>query len=286
MKKGFTQLSLAFCVVLAIILAACSAANPANTELILATTTSTYDSGLLEAIIPVFEEQSGYTVKIVAVGTGAALTMGREGNADILLVHAPSAELEFMNGGFGSRRDLVMHNDFVIVGPTDDPAGISGITAPSEALAAIAESAAVFASRGDDSGTHKKELFLWKNASISPGSEWYIETGQGMGDTLRVASEKGAYSLTDRSTYLAQRNILALDILLEGDASLLNVYHVMIVNPEKWKNVNLAGAEALAEFFISPEAQEMIGEFGVEKFGQPLFFPDADKTDADLGLDS
>lgn len=286
MLHRVTKLVLIFCPVLLFLLAACGGGDQVNQEIILATTTSTYDSGLLDAIIPVFEEQSGYTVKIVAVGTGAALTMGREGNADVLLVHAPAAELEFMAGGFGSQRDLVMHNDFVIVGPADDPAGIAGISSPDEALAAIAQAGASFASRGDDSGTHKKELALWQGAGVIPGGEWYLETGQGMGDTLRVASEKGAYTMTDRSTYLAQREILALDILVEGDASLLNVYHVMIVNPDKWENVNLAGAEALAAFFIAPDGQSMIADFGVDKFGQPLFFPDAHKTDADLGLDS
>lgn len=273
------------CLMFAIPLSGCRNGNSASQELILATTTSTYDSGLLDAIIPVFEEQSGYTVKIVAVGTGAALAMGREGNADILLVHAPAAEHEFMEAGFGSLRDLVMHNDFVIVGPADDPAQISTRTTPAEALAAIAQSGALFASRGDDSGTHKKELSLWKSAGISPGGDGYIETGQGMGDTLRVASEKKAYTLTDRATYLAQREILSLEVLLEGDTSLLNIYHVMIVNPDMWENVNLAGAEALAAFFVSSQAQGIIGDFGAEKFGQPLFFPDADKTDAALGLD-
>lgn len=269
---------------LALVLTACN--QTGNTEIILATTTSTYDSGLLDAIMSKFEEQSGYTVKIIAVGTGAALTMGREGNADILLVHAPPSEVEFMDGGFGSERYLVMHNDFVLVGSPDDPAGILGLESPNDALSSIAESGALFISRGDDSGTHKKELSLWNGINNPPGGEWYLESGQGMGSTLRLASEKGAYTLTDRATYLAQKDILSLDIFVGGDSSLLNVYHVMIVNPDMWEVVNLEGAQALAEFFVSSEGQDMIAEYGVDKFGQPLFFPDADKTDADFGLDS
>jgi len=279
-------------VFLVILLVAC-AQTPAvdgrrsqtETEIILATTTSTYDSGLLDAIVPIFEEQSGYTVKIVAVGTGKALAMGREGNADLLLVHAPPAEIEFMNDGYGSQRFLVMHNDFVFVGPVDDPAGIKGLESPIDVLTQIAEREALFVTRGDDSGTHKKELAFWGDTGITPEGDWYIESGQGMGATLRIASEKDAYTLTDRSTYLSQSEILASEILVEGHESLLNVYHVMIVNPGLWEVVNLEGAQALAAFFISPEGQELIGEFGVDIYGQPLFLLDADKTDADLGLE-
>ncbi len=277
---------------LTVMLAACaqgasSEASAAQTgsEIILATTTSTYDSGLLDAIIPIFEEQSGYTVKIVAVGTGKALTMGREGNADLLLVHAPPAEKEFMNEGYGSERFLVMHNDFVFIGPPDDPAGIQGLESPLDTLTQIAENESIFVTRGDDSGTNKKELTFWKDAEITPDGDWYIESGQGMGATLRIASEKDAYTLTDRSTFLAQQDILTSEILVEGHESLLNVYHVMIVNPDLWENTNLEGAQALAAFFVSKEGQTMIGEFGIDTYGQPLFFPDADKTDADLGLD-
>ena len=257
----------------------------AGEEIILATTTSTYDSGLLDAIIPVFEEQSGYSVKIVAVGTGKALAMGREGNADLLLVHAPPSEKEFMDEGYGSERFLVMHNDFVFVGPAGDPAEIRGLELPIDVLTQIAECEALFVTRGDDSGTHKKELAFWGDTGIKPEGDWYIESGQGMGATLRIASEKDAYTLADRSTYLSQRDILASEILVEGHESLLNVYHVMIVNPELWEAVNLKGAQDLAAFFISAQGQEMIGEFGVDIYGQPLFFPDADKTDADLGLE-
>jgi tungstate transport system substrate-binding protein len=260
-------------------------AAPANPELILATTTSTQDSGLLDVLVPAFEQQSGYKVKVVAVGTGQALKMGEEGNADVLLVHAPSSEKPFMDSGFGTDRRLVMHNDFIIVGPVADPAEIKGST-PADAFKAIFDAGASFVSRGDNSGTNTKELSIWKNANLDPkGKAWYIESGQGMGATLTITSEKGAYTLTDRATYLANKANLQLDILVEGDPSLLNVYHVIAVNPEKWPKVNTAGAKAFADFITSPETQQnIIGKFGVEKFGQPLFFPDADKTDADLGL--
>ena len=258
---------------------------PANLTLILATTTSTQDSGLLDVLIPMFEEKTGYTVQTVAVGSGEAMKMGEEGNADVLLVHAPASEVTFMEGGFGTDRFLVMHNDFIIVGPADDPAGIKGMTSAKEAFTAIFNSGAQFVTRGDDSGTHKKELALWKSAELDPaGQAWYVETGQGMGASMTVASEKGAYILTDRATYLANKDNYQLEILVEGDNKLLNVYHVITVNAEKWTAANYEGALAFANFMIDPETQAVISEFGMDKFGQPLFYPDADKTDADLGL--
>jgi tungstate transport system substrate-binding protein len=297
---------LSLLLVLSVLLTACSAATPtaapatqppaateapteadvapANPNLILATTTSTQDSGLLDMLVPMFQEQSGYTVKTVAVGTGEALKMGEEGNADVLLVHAPSSEVTFMDGGNGKDRFLVMHNDFIIVGPADDPATIKEL-GPKEAFVAIYNKGAQFVSRGDDSGTHKKELDFWKKAELDPaGHAWYIETGQGMGASLTVASEKGAYILTDRATYRASRANLQLNILLEGNKALLNVYHVITVNPDKWPKVNSEGALAFAKFMTDPATQEVIGQFGVEEFGQPLFYPDADKTDEELGL--
>lgn len=264
---------------------ACTSAAPKKPDIILATTTSTQDSGLLDVLIPVFEEESDYAVKVIAVGTGKALTMGREGNADVLLVHAPSAEKEFMEGSFGQERFLVMHNDFVIIGPKDDPAGIRGLHDPVAAMAQIAAKQSVWISRGDDSGTHKKEKAFWNQADLTPDGEWYLESGQGMGATLQIASEKNAYTLTDRATYLFLMENLASEILIEGHESLLNVYHVMTVNPEMWNHINNEGARALAAFLISDQTQDMIREYGVKEFGQPLFFPDADKTDADLGLD-
>lgn len=253
-------------------------------EIILATTTSTRDSGLLDVLLPVFEKSSGYTVKMIAVGTGQALKMGEEGNADVLLVHAPKSEKEFMANGFGLERLLVMHNDYIIVGPATDPAGIKGTATAPEALKKIAEAKATFVSRGDDSGTNKAELTLWTMAETDPaGQAWYLETGQGMGDTLRVTSEKAGYTMTDRATYLAQKANLSLDIMVEGDASLLNIYSVITVNPAKWPLVNLDAAKAFAAFMVAPDTQKLIGEFGIEKYGQALFFPDAGKDEATLG---
>ncbi|GKT09299.1 substrate-binding domain-containing protein [Desulforhabdus sp. TSK] len=246
-------------------------------DVILATTTSTVDSGLLDVLIPAFEKQSGYRVKTIAVGTGQALAMGEKGEADVLLVHAPEAEKKLVDAGVGTNYQLVMHNDFVIAGPPDDPAKIKGMSSM-EAFKAISAKQAIFISRGDDSGTHKKELSIWKKAEVTPaGQKWYQETGQGMGATLQMASEKQGYTLTDRATYLAQKSNLKLEILSEGDKGLLNIYHVMQVNPEKFTKVNAKGAEAFVAFMIAPETQKMIGEFGKEKFGQSLFFPDAGK---------
>ena len=270
-------------VALILALGTCTKA-PTKPTLILATTTSTQDSGLLDVLVPLFEKQTGYRVKTVAVGTGAALQMGRDGNADVLLVHAPAAEKEFMEAGWGKDRFLVMHNDFVIVGPGADPAGIRGSPTAAEAFRRIAAASATFISRGDASGTHQLELKLWDKAGIDPKRQaWYVESGQGMGATLTIASEKNTYTLTDRATYLAYRTSLKLEILVEGDPALLNVYHVITVNPEKWPKVNYEGALAFARFLIDPATQEIIGRFGVDRFGQPLFYPDANKTDEELG---
>ena len=280
--------------VFTILLSACSPATsapataapaPANPNLILATTTSTQDSGLLDILVPMFQEQTGYVVQTIAGGSGEAMKMGEEGNADVLLVHAPASEVAFMDAGNGTDRFLVMHNDFIIVGPAADPAGIKGMTSAMEAFTAIFEASAMFITRGDDSGTHKKELALWKSAGLEPaGQAWYMETGQGMGASMTVASEKEACILTDRATYLANKDNYRLELLVEGDNSLLNVYHVITVNQTKWPEVNYEGALAFAKFMTDPAAQKVIGEFGVDNFGQPLFYPDADKTDADLGL--
>ena len=260
--------------------------TPANPNLILATTTSTQDSGLLDVLVPLFEQQTGFTVQTVAVGSGQAMTMGQEGNADVLLVHSPSAEKTFMDDGWGKDRALVMHNDFIIVGPADDPAKIKGL-GPADAFKAIATAEAPFVARADKSGTSTKELGIWAKTDVNPAESkpaWYIETGQGMGPSLTIASEKAAYTLTDRATYLANKDSLQLEILVEGNKTLLNVYHVITVNPEKWSKVNFDGATAFMKFMIDPATQAVIGQFGTEKFGQPLFFPDADKTDADFGL--
>jgi tungstate transport system substrate-binding protein len=289
MMKSRFSLLFSLLIVLASALGACAPATqsaPSNPNLILATTTSTQDSGLLDVLIPLFETESGYTVQTVAVGSGQAMKMGEEGNADVLLVHAPASEVTFMENGFGKDRALVMHNDFIIVGPASDPAGIKG-TAVVEALKLISARSGTFVSRGDDSGTHKAELALWKKAEFDPkaaASAWYLESGQGMGATLTIASEKNAYTLTDRATYLANKANLQLEILVEGDKSLLNVYHVITVNNEKWPKANYDGAVTFLKFMTESSTQKTISQFGVDKFGQPLFYPDADKTDADLGL--
>lgn len=255
---------------------------PANPELILATTTSTRDSGLLDVLLPMFEKETGYNVKMVAVGTGEALKMGQEGNADVLLVHAPASEKEYMDGGYGKDRLLVMHNDFVIVGPADDPAKIKDSASTVDAFKAIAAAKATFVSRGDDSGTNKAELKIWKSAEITPEGDWYIKTGQGMGDSLRITSEKGGYTLTDRATYLSMKDTLDLTILYEGDKALLNIYHVITVNPDKWPNVNYVGAKAFADWIVSKPVQDVIASFGVDKYGQQLFIADAGKAEDEV----
>ena len=291
--KSRVLLVLALSLFVALLSSACgravppTAEAPANPDLILATTTSTQDSGLLDVLIPLFQQETAYNVKVVAVGTGQALQMGQQGNADVLLVHAPGSEKTYMDGGYGKDRFLVMHNDFIIVGPAADPAGINGDATAVDAFKKIAGSGSTFISRGDQSGTNTKELAIWKSAAIDPAGQkpaWYVESGQGMGATLTIASEKSAYTLTDRATYLANKANLQLDLLVEKDSSLLNVYHVITVNPDKWPKVNYDGALAFAKWITSAATQDVIGKFGVEKFGQPLFVPDASKTDADLGL--
>jgi len=208
-----------------------------------------------------------------------------KGNADVLLVHDPSSEKQFMTAGFGKDRVLVMHNEFILVGPAHDPAAVKGKTTH-QALQAIAEGNAPFISRGDDSGTHKMEISLWRKTGQSPqGKTWYIETGQGMGPSLIIASEKGAYILTDRATFLVYRDKVNLQVMVEGDPALLNVYHVITVNPEMYPQVNYEGALAFLRFLVSPEAQKMIGMYGIQEFGQPLFVPDAGKSESDLGLE-
>jgi tungstate transport system substrate-binding protein len=282
--KIIKQLKTLFAVILitVFVLTACSK-SPENPNLILATTTSTQDSGLLDELIPDFQEKAGYTVKTVAVGSGEAMKMGQECNADVLLVHSPSAEKDFMANNYGSDRRLVMHNDFIIVGPAEDPAGIKGSATAAEAFTKIADSQSTFISRGDDSGTHSKEKGIWKTANITPEGDWYLESGQGMGATLTIASEQGAYTLTDRATYLANKDNYQLENLVEGDASLLNVYHVIVVNPANCSSVNNTGAIAFADYIVSSGTQDLIGSFGTEKYGQPLFTPDAGKDEATLG---
>ena len=260
-------------------------AAKAQKAVILATTTSTQDSGLLDVLIPMFEKKTGYFMKTIAVGSGQAMAMGQKGEADVLLVHSPAAEKKFMADGNGVERRLIMHNDFIIVGPPNDPAKIKGVKKAAEAFKKIASSGSIFMSRGDKSGTHAKEMDIWKAAAVKvEGEKWYQQTGLGMGQTLAVAAEKKTYTLADRGTYLALKKGLGLDILVEGDGILLNIYHVIEVNPKKWPKANFAGGKAFADFMVSKEAQAVIKTFGVDKYGSPLFFPDAGKKVEDLGL--
>jgi tungstate transport system substrate-binding protein len=251
---------------------------------IMATTTSTQDSGLLDVLIPIFEKKTGYFVKTIAVGSGQAMAMGQKGEADVLLVHSPTAEKKFVAEGYGINRRLIMHNDYIIVGPPDDPAKIKGLKLASEAFKKIASTKALFLSRADKSGTNSKEIDIWKTSGIKPeGEKWYQQTGLGMGQTLSVTAEKKGYTLADRGTYLALKKNLGLDILVEGDAILLNIYNVIEVNPAKWPKVNVPGGKAFADFMVSKETQEIIRTFGVDKFGSPLFFPDVGKKEEELG---
>ena len=240
-------------------------------RMILATTTSTQDSGLLDELVPSFEDESGCSVKTVAVGSGEALELGEKGDADVLLVHSPEAEEEYMQGGHGVSRRAVMHNDFIVVGPKDDPAGIKGMDSAAEAFTRIEKAGAPFASRADESGTNTKELSLWEAAGIEPKGSWYIETGQGMGETLTIAGQKQAYTLSDRGTFLAADN-LDLELLVEGGDDLLNPYHVIVV---KGDDVNRACADEFSDWIVSPQIQERIGSFGVAEYGEPLFVADA-----------
>ena len=261
-----------------------TAVRAAPRTVLLATTTSTQDSGLLDVMIQMFEKESGFQVKTIYVGSGQAMKMGEKGEADVLLVHSPDAEKKFMADGFGTTRRLVMHNDFIIVGPASDPAKAKG-TSAADAMKRIAQSGAIFLSRGDNSGTHAKEKGLWKGAAVNPeGQKWYQQTGLGMGQTLNVAAEKKGYTLTDRATYLSLKKGLGLEILVEGDSRLLNIYHVIELNTTKWPKVNGPGGKAFADFMVSKKTQEIISRFGVDKFGAPLFFPDAGRKPAELGL--
>jgi tungstate transport system substrate-binding protein len=259
-------------------------ASARQKNVILATTTSTQDSGLLDVLIPVFEKKTGFFVKTIAVGSSQAMAMGQKGEADVLLVHSSAAEQKFIADGYGINRRLIMHNDFIVVGPASDPAKIKGSKTAVDAFRKIAVSGSPFISRGDNSGTHSKEKDIWKAAGVKyDGEKWYQQTGLGMGQTLNVASEKKAHTLADRGTYLALKKRLDLDILAEGDAILLNIYRVIEVNPAKFPKVNAAGGKAFADFMVSKEAQDMIKTFGIDKFGSPLFFPDAGKKVEDLG---
>jgi tungstate transport system substrate-binding protein len=284
-QKGSAVRRFSGVVAVGLALVACGspAAGPsAEKSLILATTTSTQDSGLLDELLPAFTADTGWQVKTLAVGSGQALELGRRGEADVLLVHSPAAEQKFVAEGSAGQRRLVMHNDFVLVGPAADPAKIKGTTSV-DAMRRIAAARSVFVSRGDDSGTNAKEKDLWAKAAVVPGGAWYQSTGQGMGETLRVAGEKAGYTLSDRATYLAQRDTIALEVLSQGDPGLLNIYHVIEMTTKAGQRVQPDAAKAFADWIVSGPAQQRIGTFGQAKFGQPLFFPDAGKDEAALG---
>jgi tungstate transport system substrate-binding protein len=282
-RAHVTAIGLLTALVWSVGLSTAAAQAPASRVVILSTTTSTQDSGLLDVIVPMFEKQSGYSVKTISVGTGQALALAGRGEADVTLAHAPTLEKKYVSDGKMQNRRLVMYNDFVIIGPPDDPAKIKGLAKATEALKRIAETQSRFVSRGDKSGTHTLELALWQQAGIEPKESWYIESGQGMGQTLGIANERGAYTVTDRATFLAFQQRVKLPILVEKDRPLLNIYSVMEVNPANGPRVNPVGGKAFADFMVSPEVQAVIRTFGVDKYGQPLFVPIAGKTDEEIG---
>jgi tungstate transport system substrate-binding protein len=270
-----------------------AAPKPANPDIIMASTTSTRDSTLMDTLIPIFQQKTGYTIKPIYVGSGAAMSMGQKGEADVLLVHSPAAEVTFMQGDYGINRKLVMHNYYLIVGPPSDPAGIRGTTNATAALQKIADTKATFYSRGDNSGTDTMEKGLWKKIGITVSDNstsnpsWYKEggTGTGMLDLMRIASEKQAYSFTDYATYVMNLNskVFTLDVMTQGDPALINIYHVIQVNPAKFSKVNAEGAKAFSDFMLSAETQAIIAKFGVDKYGKPVFNADAGKTEAEFG---
>jgi len=276
--------------VVALLLALVFSSPPSNgaevtqRTVILSTTTSTQDSGLLDVLIPLFEKQTGYSIKTISVGTGQALALAAKGDADVALVHAPSLEKQYVAEGKLLNRRLVMYNDFVIIGPKEDPAKARLAKSAASALKAIEQAKASFVSRGDNSGTHVLEKALWKSAGVEPKGAWYIEAEQGMGATLGIANERNAYTITDRGTYLALAKRVSLPILIEGDKALLNIYSVMEVNPANGQRVNSAGGKAFADFMVAPQTQNVIRSFGVEKFGQSLFVPVAGKKEDELGV--
>ncbi|HXJ81614.1 MAG TPA: substrate-binding domain-containing protein [Candidatus Methylomirabilis sp.] len=265
----------------ALLWASLPAAAQSN-AVILSTTTSTQDSGLLDVLVPLFESKTGYTVKTLSVGTGQALALAAKGEADVVLVHAPQLEKKYVAEGKLSNRRLVMYNDFVIIGPAEDPAGIRGLSDAALAMKKIADSQSRFVSRGDKSGTHILEQALWKQAGVAPRGSWYIESGQGMGQTLGIADDRRAYTISDRGTYLAFGKRVNLPILVEKDRPLLNLYSVMEVNPANGPRINTVGGRAFADFIVSPDTQAVIKSFGVAKYGQPLFVPIAGKAEGDF----
>lgn len=289
MKKRFL-LTLVSLLILVVFLVGCTSNQPTpaptektpvpveKKEIILSTTTSTQDSGLLDYLLPEFTKDTGYDVKTVAVGSGQALKMGEDGEADVLLVHAKASEEEFIKAGHGLQRFDVMYNDFILIGPKDD--AIVKSNSQKEVLKAlqyIKENKIKFVSRGDDSGTHKAELKLWKALNIEPAGDWYVSAGKGMGAVIQMADEMKAYTISDRATFLSMKDEIDLDIIVEQDPKLFNQYGVIAVNPNKNVKINSVGAEAFVDWILSDKVQKQIGQFGVEKYGQPLFTPNASK---------
>lgn len=258
---------------LILLLSSISFSFAGSKDLILATTTSLQDSGLLDVLMPVFEKESGYRVKVIAVGSGEALALGSKGEADLIISHSPQAEEKFMKKGYGTQKRPVMENDFILVGPPTDPAEVRSAENIEEAFKKIAAKKAPFISRGDESGTHRKELDIWSRVKINPEESWYLETGQGMGETLRIADQKQGYTLVDRATFLSQKKGLGLTILSKGDKSLINLYSVIELNYERFPGIKKEGARALSDFLFSPQGQAIIREFGRDLYGQPLFVP-------------
>jgi tungstate transport system substrate-binding protein len=283
MKRTTLAAGFALGILLSIGAAAPVAAQAPRSPIIVSTTTSTQDSGLLDVLVPMFERQSGYTVRTIAIGTGQALALAGRGEADVVLAHAPALEKKYIEEGKMLNRRLVMYNDFVIIGPANDPAGVKSLTSAAQAMKAIAQTGSRFVSRGDKSGTHILEQSLWKLAGVEPAGSWYIEAGQGMGATLGIADDRNAYTLTDRGTYLAFQRRLRLPILLQGDKPLLNIYSVLEVNSANGPRVNSAGGKAFADFMVAPETQNAIKTFGIEKYGQPLFVPIAGTREEQVG---
>jgi tungstate transport system substrate-binding protein len=287
MKKRSILLTLITVFMLTVILSGCAANQPVpeetpapveKKEIILSTTTSTQDSGLLDYLLPEFTKDTGYEIKVVAVGTGQAIKMGEDGEADVLLVHAKASEEEFVKAGHGVKRYDVMYNDFILIGPKVDASVKDNSKGEIvTALKYINDNKVKFVSRGDDSGTHKAELKLWKAAEIEPAGDWYISAGKGMGAVIQMADEMKAYTLTDRATYLSMRDKVNLEISVEQDPSLYNQYGVIAVNPDKNDKINKEGAQAFVDWILSEKVQKLIGEFGADKFGQSLFIPNADK---------
>jgi len=277
MKKTFQKAVIVWVVTLVLVVAMAAAGASAETRIRMASTTSTQNSGLFDYLLPIFEKKTGIKIDVVAVGTGASIEIGKRGDADVVFVHAKEQELKAVEEGFFVNRHDVMYNDFVIIGPTNDPAKIKGIKLTTDAFKKIAESGSSFVSRGDKSGTHTKELSLWKNVGIEPtGQKWYLEVGQGMEKTQRIADEKRAYTLTDRGTWLATKDKDKLDmvIVLEGDKELFNQYGVMAVNPEKFKTAKYKEAMEFVNWIISKEGQDAVAAFK-DKNGNPLFIPNA-----------